>query len=144
MIPSRFRGDDGFSLVELLVAILIVGVLLTIGLATLLNQRAKAQDTAAKAAVATAAQSSLASGSDHDGFAGAKPADLVKLEPSLGQARNLTVESTATTFTVSVDSASANAAFTIERSSDGETIRGCSSPATGACRAVADARGNRW
>lgn len=145
MLRSRLRADDGFSLVELLVAVLIIGILTAIGLATLLNQRAKAQDTNAKAAVTTAAKTLMTFGNDHDGFDGATPADLVHLEPALAKVINLSVESTATTFKVSVDSAaSAGDSFTIERAGDGETIRGCTAPGTGSCRATADARGNRW
>jgi prepilin-type N-terminal cleavage/methylation domain-containing protein len=38
------RSERGFTLVEVLVVILIVGILATLGLATFVNQRAKAED----------------------------------------------------------------------------------------------------
>ena len=145
MLRSRLRADDGFTLVELLVVTLIVGVLAAIGLATLLNQRGKAQDAEAKTTVVTGAKAIEAYATDHGDYEGAGAADLSKIEPSLAQARNLSVSSTKTTYSVSVDSAAAQgAAFSIERTAGGESVRDCALPGTGGCHSTADARGNRW
>jgi type IV pilus assembly protein PilA len=144
MVRSRLRADDGFSLVELLVVILIIGILAAIGLATLLNQRGKAQDAEAKTTVVTAAKAMAAYSTEFGGFAGAKVADLAKIESSLRQARGLTVVSTEDTYTVSVDSAAGGgAAFSISHTPSGDT-RDCTLPGVGACRSSADAQGNRW
>jgi prepilin-type N-terminal cleavage/methylation domain-containing protein len=146
MFRSRLRADDGFTFVELLVAILIIGILAAIGLATFLGQRVKAQDALAKASVVTAAKAMAAYSTGTNGsFSGATPAELAKIEPALGQAPGLTVIASALTFTISVDSAAGGgAAFSIKRSADGGSVRDCTTPGAGACRDTPDGEGNRW
>jgi type IV pilus assembly protein PilA len=50
-IRARLDRDDGFTLIELMVVVLIIGLLLTIALPTFLGARNRAQDVAAKSSV---------------------------------------------------------------------------------------------
>jgi prepilin-type N-terminal cleavage/methylation domain-containing protein len=144
MRRSRFAADEGFTLIELLVVILIIGILVTVGLATFLNQRGKAQDAAAKSAVATAEKAMETWSTEHGSYAGATTAGLVKIEPSLGGARNLSVTSTAKSYTVAVDSLGQGGTFSIARADDGSVVRDCTNPGAGTCAAQPDAQGDRW
>lgn len=61
------RSDDGFSLIELLVVMLIVGVLAAIAIPTFLTQRAKAHDSATRADVSAMGKEIATYFVDNDG-----------------------------------------------------------------------------
>jgi type IV pilus assembly protein PilA len=144
MSRSRLAADDGFTLVEILVVILIIGILAAIAVPTFLSQRGKAQDAHAKSAVSTAAKAITVWSTEHGSYADADTAALVKIEPTLAQAPGLAVTSDSDSYTVSVDSAGPGGTFSLERKANGDVVRDCTGPGAGACLGDPDALGNRW
>ena len=143
--PRRVRpiaDSRGFTLVELLVVILIIGILAAIALPAFLNQRSKAQDTEVKTALRTAVTAIAVYHMDTQSFA-ATAAQLQAIEPSLLDTSNLTVAGTATTYAISGDSETGTT-FTVSRDAAGILTRDCSVPGLGLCKAALDAAGNRW
>jgi type IV pilus assembly protein PilA len=77
-------GERGFSLVELLVVILVIGILAGIALPAFLSQREKAQDTEAKTAVRTAQTAMETYATGDRGYTTDK-AKLEDIEPTVEQ-----------------------------------------------------------
>jgi prepilin-type N-terminal cleavage/methylation domain-containing protein len=142
--PRRLgAGEDGFTLVELLVVVFIIGLLAALGLSSFLGQRGKAQDADAKQTMRTAAHAIQIFHMDHDTF-DARVSDLTAIEPSLASARNLVVNGTARTYDLSVDSASGLNTFSLERHADGSIVRSCTRPGQAGCDEAPDDTGSRW
>lgn len=129
-VQERTQEQNAFALVELLVAILIVGVLAAVALPSLLSQRGKAQDAEAKSHARSAATAAHTFASEHgDSYAEVDGAALVAIEPTLSNASGLTASGTATTFTTSVTSPPSNRVFTISHAANGAISRTCTVPA---------------
>jgi type IV pilus assembly protein PilA len=133
------REESGFTLVELLVVMLILGLLAAIAIPSFFNQRNKAKDSSAKEAVRTAETAIETYATDHDGkYTGADPAALKTIEPSLNDVgANLTVpaaDDTTYTVTVTSEAASANE-FSITRDGTGVTTLTCVALDTDGCPA---------
>ena len=144
MIGSRphFKDQDGFTLIELLVVILIIGILAAIALPAFLSQRQKGMDSQTKVLLTTA-RTTFATYYLSEGTYAATSADLVAIEPALGEAIGFAVSGTATTWEASAQSRSGTT-FTIRFDGTNEYERDCDRPGHGLCRDPADARGNRW
>src|SRR3954449_13424234 len=90
-LRERSQGESGFTLVELLVVMLILGLLAAIAIPAFFNQRDKARDASAKEAVRTAETAMETYATDNGGVytvpAGhADAADLQTIEETLNDA----------------------------------------------------------
>jgi prepilin-type N-terminal cleavage/methylation domain-containing protein len=83
----RAQSESGFTLVELLVVMLILGLLAAIAIPSFFNQRDKAKDADAKELVRTAQTSIETYATDNGGaYTGATPAALIAIEQTLNNA----------------------------------------------------------
>lgn len=76
-------SDDGFSLIELMVVVLILAILIALGVPTYLGMRGRAQNTEAMSEVASGAKVQAAYSAAVGGGYTASPAALKVYEPSL-------------------------------------------------------------
>jgi type IV pilus assembly protein PilA len=135
-VAARLNGESeaGFTLVELLVVMLILGLLAAIAIPSFFNQRDKAKDADAKAGVRTAQTAMETYATDHGGLYTPTPtvADLRGIEQTLNDVTLSAPTSTADSYTVTATSTTGNT-FSINRASTGITTYTCTTAGQDGC-----------
>jgi prepilin-type N-terminal cleavage/methylation domain-containing protein len=91
-MATEERQTDGFTLVELVVVVVVIGTLIAIVAPTLLGARQRADARVAETLVHDAVVA--ARSSDQDGYASVTPADLSRTEPAVHFVDGATTAST--------------------------------------------------
>jgi type IV pilus assembly protein PilA len=134
------RDESGFTLVELLVVMLILGLLAAIAIPAFFNQRDKARDAQAKVYARTAETAMETYATDNGGvYTGANAAALQGIESTLNGANISAVtvpagngDTTNKSYKISVTSQTGNV-FSVTRHDNGTTDLSCTTGGTAGC-----------
>ncbi|MFN8036001.1 MAG: type II secretion system protein [Acidimicrobiia bacterium] len=152
-VLDRRDAEEGFTLIELMVVVLIIAILIAIAVPTFLGARQRAQNASAKSSLRNAFANAKSIYTDNEDYTQATPAALLAAEPSLTfnnnstastGAKNVSVKTT-TTDLVIVAKAASGTCYGLHDSSAGGTGYATVSGACTADNAAATATwGSSW